>query len=578
MDEKVIRFDLSAETLLDIAEKKLDEKDHIGALRVLRKSVERNGATVDEYEVFADIYDEMELFEMSADYWYKFLDACAEEEAVDAYEGLAACYYNMGNERQAAYYYNLMVEDKFVTPENNIEMGELFSSAAKRPFRVVYPPSEADYAQELEEGLRCLRGGDYAGADEKFASVPPASKNYSGACNFLALSKLMQGKADEAEAVCLERLRQDEDNIPLLSTYAAVLTEQGRGAESRAVAKRLAAMSVSSVDDLYKIATVCCENKLYEEAYEKFCLLEKQVSYDLTLLYFKAVAAFKGGRVKESLAGFAKIIDIFPDAAVARYYFGEIRRYAEEGGDAPETMFFYRLPLSEREARVKLLAALAEIPQSDLRAFLADIDLTEYVEWCFDEADGMDIELMLLGMRVAVKAGMDDFVRDMLLESGRNDLVKVEGVRYLAERNRSFTAGVVISDFYRRISFDKLSVGRTKHAKFLHAYALCFARFALLGDGSGEDYKAAAERIYGALERASAMDAVSDEASLACAIYFISSRNALKRTQEILQMLKGNGENVAHILHIVNADVEKEIAVTSEKEKRPRAGAADGKE
>ena len=98
----------------------------------------------------------------------------------------------------------------------------------------------------------------------------------------------------------------------------------------------------------------------------------------------------------------------------------------------------------------KQLAALAEIPQADLRAFLADIDLTEYVEWCFDEADGMDIELMLLGMRVAVKAGMDDFVRDMLLESGRNDLVKVEGVRYLAERNRSFTAGVVISDFYRR--------------------------------------------------------------------------------------------------------------------------------
>lgn len=578
MDEKVVKFDLSAETLLDIAEKKLDEKDYVGALRVLRKSVERNGATVDEYEVFADIYDEMELFEMSADYWFRFLDSCSEEEAVDAYEGLAACYYNLGNERQAVYYYNLMIEDKYVSTENNIEMGELFSAPSRRPFRIVYPPQEADYTGELDAGLRALRGGDYVRADEFFSSVPPEAESYPNAQNFLALSKLMQGKTDEAEEICVRQLRKDENNIPLLATYAAVLTEQGRSAESRAAAQKLAAMPVSSADELYKVATVCCENKLYEEAYEKFCMLEKQVSYDLTLLYFKAVAAFKCGKVKESLAGFAKIIDIFPDAAVARYYFGEIRRYAEEGGDAPETAFFYRLPANEREARVKLLSALADIPQADLRSFLSDIDILEYIEWCFDEADGMDLELMLLGMRLAVRAGMDDFVRDMLLESGLNDLVKVEGARYLAERNRSFTAGVVLSDFYRRVSFVKLNVGRAKHAKFLHAYALCFARFALLGDGTSEEYKASAERIYAALERASKLESVSDEASLACAIYFITSKNALRRTQEVLQMMKGNGERVAEILHTVNADVEKEIAASSEGKENAPAGETAGKE
>ena len=68
MEEKVVRFDLGAETLLNIAEKKLDEKDYIGALRVLRKSVETNGATADEYEMFADIYDEMEIFEYAVNY------------------------------------------------------------------------------------------------------------------------------------------------------------------------------------------------------------------------------------------------------------------------------------------------------------------------------------------------------------------------------------------------------------------------------------------------------------------------------------------------------------------------------
>ena len=359
MEEKVVRFDLGAETLLNIAEKKLDEKDYIGALRVLRKSVETNGATADEYEMFADIYDEMEIFEYAVNYWYKFLDVCAEEEVADAYEGLASCYYNLGSEAQAAFYYNMMMHDKYATPENGIELGELLSEPAKKPFRIVYPPEEADYSPELEEGLRALRGGNYEKADEVFSSVPEKASCYGQAQNFLALSKLMQGDAAAAENICREQLKKDGDDVAILSTYAAALTEQGRSEESRAAAVRLASLPASSADELYKIATVCCENKLYDEAYEKFCILEERVHYDLTLLYFKAVAAFKSGRVQESLAGFAKIVDIYPDAAVAHYYYNEIRRYAESGGKVPETGFFYRVPKEERETRVKLLAALS---------------------------------------------------------------------------------------------------------------------------------------------------------------------------------------------------------------------------
>ena len=239
MEEKVIKFDLSADTLLDIAEKKLDEKDYIGALRVLRKSVEKNGATADEYSMFADIYDEMELYECAVNYWYKFLDVCAEEEVADAYEGLAACYYNLGSDMQAAFYYNLMMHDKYVSPENGLELGEMFAEPAKRRFRIVYPPEEADYSEELEGGLRALRGGDYKKADEVFSSVPEGAPCYGQAQNFLALSKLMQGDAAAAEEICLERLVQNEEDIPVLTTYAAVLTEQGRPQESRRVAEKL---------------------------------------------------------------------------------------------------------------------------------------------------------------------------------------------------------------------------------------------------------------------------------------------------------------------------------------------------
>ena len=48
------------------------------------------------------------------------------------------------------------------------------------------------------------------------------------------------------------------------------------------------------------MATVCCENDLHDEAYKKFCLLDEKMPYDGRMLYFKAVAAYKSGRIHEA--------------------------------------------------------------------------------------------------------------------------------------------------------------------------------------------------------------------------------------------------------------------------------------
>ena len=125
MEKEKIQFDMSADKLLDIADEKLDEGDFLGALRMLHKSVEMYGPAADEYASLAEAYEEMELYQLSADCWFKFLDVCAEEDEADGYEGLAACYYNLGNEEVAEYYYDLTGQDKYITHLRNLEIGEL---------------------------------------------------------------------------------------------------------------------------------------------------------------------------------------------------------------------------------------------------------------------------------------------------------------------------------------------------------------------------------------------------------------------------------------------------------------------
>ena len=552
MEEKVVQFDLAAEKLLEMADARLDEGDHLAALRLLHKSLELYGPGADEYVSLADAYDEMEIFELSANCWFSYLDICPEEEAVDAYEGLAACFYNMGNEPVALYYYNKMMRDKFVSPANNTEMGELFEQPPRRRFRISWPPERADYSGDIDEGLRALKSGKYDVARACFNRVHPKSDYYISARNYLAVCCLLEGKPEEAERECLSVLAEQPNNVQALSTYAAVLTEQERREEAYRAAVRLAALETENPDELYKIATVCCENGLYEQAYEKFCILEQSVSYDLTLLYFKSVAALRCGKVKESLASFGKILDIYPDAAVARYYFREVRDYAEKGGTPPQTSFFYRIPDEERARRTEFLATLAQLKSAELRAYCDEADITELLEWAFDEGDGQETELQLLAMAVAVGGGMDGFIRSFLLDSTANDAVKFETLRRLCARNKKDEFGIVTGDLYRRLQMEKLVTGRVAHTKFVQAYALCFSRFAPLGEGSAAEFCLTSQEIYAALEREGQLALAHDVESLACAVYLATVPAAIKKTRTLLKYLGAEADTVARILSVVN--------------------------
>ncbi len=578
MEQKTIRFDLSADRLLDLADAKLDEGDPLGALRLIHKSLDLYGPAADEYAALADTYEEMELFELSAAAWFQYLDVCAEEEVVDGYEGLSACFYNLGNEGLASYYYKKMLADKYVTPENNMEMGELFEHAAAAQtaprVRITWPPEHADYSQELDAGLRLLRKGDHEGAEREFLKIHPGSSYYAEACNYLAVSYLLSGKTDKAEECCLAALKEKPDSVQTLATYAAVLSEMDRKEESARIAHKLSLLPAEEPDELYKIATVCCENGLYEAAYEKFCKLEKIVGYDRTMLYFKGVAAFRCGKVKECLASFGKILDIRPNAAVVRYYFRQVRRWSEEGGAKPEMSFFCHIPDAEREKRVTLLKELDKMRPADARAYFQEDDSCELLEWCFDESDGREFELQMLAVSVALRAGQEWFVSGILLDPEVNDLLKVETVRRICRRNKGVEFGAVIANIYRKCAFDRLEVGREKHAKFLDAYALCFARFTLLGDADAERFRLAAQAVYGALEESEKLDLVKDTESLACVIFFTAVGGGDgKDTKRVLQSMNADPQAVAEILGTVRSvfALQAEAAAADAREQKEEA-------
>ncbi|MDE5722392.1 MAG: hypothetical protein K2I30_06640 [Clostridia bacterium] len=520
---KTVKFDLSCDRLIGIASDLTEDHNYIGALKMLNKNSSLHCNDGDSYMLYAEIYDDIGLHEKCVNSWFKFIDCTQNSELSEAYEGLAVAYMNLGNEHFSAYYYNkLLQNDEELDAETRGEIINSFLSNEPNPLKFVYPPKIADYSDVMAAGVEKMRTGEYERAVEEFEKVDEENPAYLSARNYIAMCDIICDKCDEAEAECLALLEKHPDNVQALTTLAAVRTEQKNSAESRRLAKELLSLNVTSTDEIYKIATVCCENKMHTEAYSLFCRLEDELFYDSSLLYFKAVSAYNSGKFEESYSAFDRLLTVYPDAVTAQFNYQAARK-AQEDGEPIEMSYFCRLPKEEREKNLTMLAAFAKLSRTEAKKLFDLIDVSDSIRWCFDETDGVNSEeLQFLASECAVKAGLDGILCDVLLNAFVSDALKVHILTLLGERNEDNSFGVVICNIYKRVSFRALQLGRSRKRGFISAYARLVAHFSIIEDSYGEEFALACERLYNELEEKQRLSFAADADALAAAIYLKS--------------------------------------------------------
>ncbi len=549
---KTLSIDFSPDRLLDIASRHLDAHNYLDALRMLNKNAELNGNDAEAYMTYAEIFDDMGLYERSVNFWFRYID-CAEDGAdfADAYEGLAVDFLNMGEKGFAAFYYNklLLETDAELTDADRREIIESFLLTEKPSLKVAYPPALADYTAEMERGVELMRGGDFEGAVAEFSKVGEGNEKFAAARNYIAMCFVICDRLDEAEAECLKSLERNPEDIQAISILAAVKTQQKKFSESRALAEKLMSLEVKDPDEIYRIATVACENGMHGEAYSLFEKLEGDLGYDLSVLYFKAVAAYNSGRTEESLKVFDKLLVIYPESVTARYT-RQIVRNSIDGGNGGDIPYFYRLPQTERESNLKILAAFHSLNKAEAAKLCENIDITDNILWCFDEREGNgSAELQYLGASCAVKAELDGLLRDILLDAELPDGLKIETVSEIACRNNGGTYGVVLCNIYRRVQLIKLEIPAAKRKKFIKAYAALVSRFGIVGDDYVEKLHDAAEKLYYDLAEKGKLSAAEDFPALTAAILYLSGiKEAGATLEEICAFLGADKDKTQSVL------------------------------
>ncbi len=560
---KTAKIDFSQKRLASLADKYYNEGKFLSALRLAYKELELYGGDGEVYARFSDIYEGMDLHGSAINFWFRFLDEANEEDLPDIYEGLAVNYLHLGNETQAAYYYNKLIDaDDTLPNETKMEIVQAFAKDKRDKFRFVYPPRLADFSREIDAGSNALKTGNCKRAIELLSIVEKGSKNYAEARELQAVAYLLDGDTDSAKRACEELLAETPNDVRLLATLAAVYLEEGQTEKSKALALQLCDMRQENTDEMYKVATVCCENGLHEEAYKKFCQMEDKVPFDGRMLYFKAVAAYKCGKLDEAEKVFDTLCTVYPDAEVAKYYLQNLRAYKvaleeDENAEKPiEPTYFYHLPAKEREERCRTLIHIGKCAKDEAQLFGLIAWHDGYFRWCFDEMDGTDHDLQYLALATAAHVRAGDFLREVLLDSEVLDILKVETLRMLIERNEDMEIGIVLCHIYRRLYLQRLEIGRKKRKRFIEAYAQVASKFVVVSDNHGKKIKNAAEKLYRDLEKHGALDLVDRAEDCACAIFLKSG----------LKELRGNVEEVAGAFTADGAKVRAILAAATDAE------------
>ncbi len=553
---KTDRIDLSADRLISIAADCVEEHDYISALKMLNKNAVLNGNDEDSFMLYAEAFDDMGLYEKCVNGWFKYIDYAGDAaDFAEAYEGIAVSFMNMGMDSFAAFYYNklLMETDSGLTAENRQEIIEAFLKTEKPPLRFAYPPRLVDYSEELEKGLEFMRKNEFDSAVEEFSKVDEQNDKYIAARNYIAMCDVISDRNEQAEEECLAILRREPENIQALTTLAAVKSQQHKTEEARELAYRLLKINPDDGEELYKIATVCCENGLHEQAYSIFCRLDERFIYDCSLLFFKAVSAYNSGKAEMSLEIFDTLLTIYPNAVTADYWHYEVLSESKKSEENRRYLeYFYRLPKAECEANISFLSAFNRLSDADAGKLCEETDVAGAIHWCFDEGDGnASYELKLLGAMSAVKGGLDDTVRDILLDAFLQDGIKLEVLSTLVQQNRGGEYGIVVCNLYKRVTLVPLTLGRNKKKIFLRAYGLAFSRFAMLEKEYPFMLAAAAEKLYTELESEGRLDICRSEAALAAAILkFSEIRESGLSEEQICSFFGANIQKVNEILGI----------------------------
>lgn len=481
-DDKIIPFKKAQKYYGKLIDEKADNGDFIGALSMAFSSL-KNEFSFDTLADIADIYADMGEYELSDEYWYKYLSCAPEDKKSIAYEELAINAFDLKNYGLAAYYIDKkMSVDGFLSRKDlGQEMLDFLSEGINKKdlYKIVYPEEKSDYSTEITLAKNAALAGNFEMAAGILKNVPKASPSYSQAAEELSMAYFAMGKVSAAIEINRDLLARFGKNASVYFNLASMYRAE-KDFDKSAYYYSLAKNMPIDEDSEMKFALCAIEQEDHAAAVKALEKIIDDDYYDAKIIGYYGLALFNVGEYEKAEEVLKKAYMIDPRNPVAKYY-ARLALDVSNGNTKRVSVLPYDgdLPKKEVEKRLKtldkVLSGTENLKPEEKR------NINDYISWGLFSG-GAAFKKSVVAAVSEMDKERENLISDALISGEIAPNLKQSIIFMLVSvgyKKRIYTAsdGVFFSFKPRKLPCEK-----DEDSKFFIAYCTALSKMAFSGE------------------------------------------------------------------------------------------------
>ena len=286
----VLPFKIDAQKCIEIAKKRRDDGDLIGALSMLYKGYESDRKNTRIRLAIAKVYSATDNYEEANKFLFELLFDLPDEEKTPVYEELAMNFFCLNNVWATRYYFHKRITANFDLGEVDIDE-ELLEFIKDQPnerskYYIAYPFDKADYSSVIKRARNAYASDNVYKANKLFKSVPIECMEDDVISDY-ALVAFMCDEEDEAFEICKTAINARGESLAICSTLSILYRMRVNMDKCKYYYERAKALRRGEDGEEERLLSSAIEAKDYALAKECFDVVIKDREYlpTMNLLY-----------------------------------------------------------------------------------------------------------------------------------------------------------------------------------------------------------------------------------------------------------------------------------------------------
>ena len=525
-ENKIIKYRKTFDDAAELAYERRENGDYVGALSIMQYEAQ-NGNNPDVYAHIADIYTQMEQYEVAIKYWYKFMLKSKPKYYFDAYNGLGANFFMAGNDALAGYYFNKQLENGSLEESVYEDVLEDYLDSLidmkRQNYRVVYPKPQSETDEENYEAAKVkIDNQDYIGAIETLNMIGEESEFYLKAKTakgyaYFYLNELVTAFDEVSKAIDMGEINIYSLTLAInLSALSSSMEEFGKYIDLLLDYKDF------SDDDKYKKLNLLINLNLTKEALEYSEEIVDLLPYTADVRFLRGILFYNKKDYVEAEKNFrySYIITLNP---IIKYYHDLSVDAASGKVRHKKLLSEFEIPEKELLKRINTIKELYNGDRTAASKYPDDFD--EIAKWVF-AGDNNTVQIVVaILLAHTTEQKYLNILQDALIDPAISDEIKHRIVSIMCENNRYGEIAVVYGYIFRKIKIPENKFEGEGADIFRRAHAYAFGRLSVIEDKQLPKLLRAALKLQRKLIERGNIDKVTNLIALSCAIYITSDIN-----------------------------------------------------